>query len=276
MVLCQRELSDGAKKMTREQWDALCGIVADQMKDFTRPFVTPIVHEAIGEKARIGSGTYIDFSDSGESNTTLLTCEHVARYQPLQHKPNGSEQLISLSGVVCTDRVPIDAATVRISNITWAEQAHKGKPIPIRSFACEHNPVKDEILFFRGLAGENAYVGFGGFDAIITGYWSQEKRGTGDTQIIEIFWEPDKTQITPNTDPIAREKLKYDNAEGFSGSLVWNTRFVETGYDINAWSPSKAVVTGLLRRLDTTARTLLIPDFPDDIGFSCTFPSNLS
>jgi hypothetical protein len=258
MVLCLGKPLLAAEMKTREQWDALCGIVADQMKVFTRPFVTPIVHEALGQKARIGSGTYIDFSHSGVGDTTLLTCEHVARYQPQQHRPNGSGQLISLSGVACTDRDPIDAATVRVSSLTWAERAHEAKPLPIRKFAPKHNPVEDEILFFRGLAGENAYVGFGGFDAIITGYCSQEKRETGNSQIFEIFWEPDKTQITSNTNSTAREKVKYDNGEGFSGSLVWNTRFVETGCDINVWNPCEAVVTGLLRRWDTTNQTLLV------------------
>lgn len=243
--------------MTPEEWKTLCDTVTDRMKVFTRPFVTPIVYEATDEKARIGSGTYVELADDGSGGATLLTCEHVARCQPQQHRPNGSEKLISLSGVVCSDRDPTDAATIKIGKSTWLEQAHEAEQLSIGKFARTHSPVKDEILFFRGLAGENAYVGFGGFDAIITGYSSQEKRETGDSQIFEIFWEPDKTQITQATDAAARERVKYDNAEGFSGSLVWNTRFVEMGCDINTWSPSDAVVTGMLRRWDTATRTLL-------------------
>jgi hypothetical protein len=55
----------------------------------------------------------------------------------------------------------------------------------------------------------------------------------------------------------SKERVRYDDPEGFSGSLVWNTRFVELGCDLSAWRPHEAVVTGLLRRWDTSTRTLL-------------------
>lgn len=243
--------------MTPRQWNKLCGIVTDRMKEFTRPFVTPLIYEALGKKVRYGSGTYIEFPDSGTGEKSLLTCEHVARYHPLQHRPYGCQQPISVSGIMCADRHPCDVATVKISKRIWLQQAHGAKPLSTSKFTQEHKPVKDEILFFRGLAGENAYFGFGGFDCIITGYCTQEKRTTGDKDVFEIFWEPSKTRITPNTDFETQKRLRHESAAGFSGSLVWNTRFVEMGCDIDAWNPSDAVVTGLLRRWDTKGKTLL-------------------
>jgi len=144
---------------TWEQWNEIAGAVTDRMKDFTRPFVTPLVHEAAGERPRIGSGTYIDLSDGGSGDITLLTCEHVARYQPQQHKPYGSEQLLSLSGVICADRDPVDTATVKVGSTAWSEQAHEARSLSISSFAPKHGPVKDELIFFRGLAGSNCGLG---------------------------------------------------------------------------------------------------------------------
>lgn len=43
-----------------------------------------------------------------------------------------------------------------------------------------------------------------------------------------------------------------------SGSLVWNTRYLETRESGRNWSPDDAVVTGLLRRWDEKTKTLLV------------------
>jgi hypothetical protein len=55
-----------------------------------------------------------------------------------------------------------------------------------------------------------------------------------------------------------RSEIKFDNAEGFSGSLVWNTRYLEALAAGRNWTPNDAVVTGLVRRWDTATKTLLI------------------
>ena len=89
------------------------------------------------------------------------------------------------------------------------------------------------------------------------GYCTQEKKGTGDAQIFELFWEPEHTQVTSGTSAAARDEVKWADARGFSGSLVWNTRYLEfTGQGL-AWSPEDAVVSGLLRRWDEDTKTLL-------------------
>ncbi|MBB4571544.1 hypothetical protein [Rhizobium leucaenae] len=243
--------------MTEEQWNALSGLVADLMKVHTRPFVTPIVHEELDKPPRIGTGTYLDFGEGRKRAVGVLTCEHVTRDQPLAHKPLGTQSLLPLTGVGKAAPDPIDASVFFVDQAGWQTQAHEAELLPLSRLAEAHKPARDELLFFRGVAGENVYIGFGGFDGILTGYCSQEKRDTGDDRIFEVFWEPDKTKIASGTDPVVRDRVKFDNAEGFSGSLVWNTRFVELGCDITAWSPDDAVVTGLLRRWDPKTRTLL-------------------
>ena len=55
----------------------------------------------------------------------------------------------------------------------------------------------------------------------------------------------------------ARKNMKFSNPRGFSGSLVWNTRFLETGGDLTTWSPSDARVTGLLKRFEEENLLLL-------------------
>jgi hypothetical protein len=121
-----------------------------------------------------------------------------------------------------------------------------------------HSPVPNELLFFRGIAGENvAYMSGLRAEVILTGYCSQEKRHTGDAGIFEVLWDPTQITKTSGTSEEVRDRVKHDHPGGFSGSLVWNTRFVEHGCDLSRWRPIDAVVTGLLRRYDVGTGTLL-------------------
>jgi hypothetical protein len=241
--------------MTPKQWKALCAQVTDAMKAATRPFVTPLIHEASGEPTRIGSAAYVELTSDGVS---LITCEHVARYQNQRHLPFGRKRPVPLTGTACTDRLPLDVASIRLNGQSWQDQSSKARALPWARFAQKHAPADDEILFFYGLAGENSYSFYGKFSNIMTGYCTQEKRNTGDDDIFEMFWEPENTSLSPQTSSKIKQDFKYDDAQGFSGSLVWNTRFVEKGSDINRWSPADALVTGLLRRWDPATRTLLV------------------
>ena len=65
-----------------------------------------------------------------------------------------------------------------------------------------------------------------------------------------MFWDPSKTQHTAATSQEAREAVKFSDPRGLSGSLVWNTRYLEVTQAGGTWTPNKAVVTGLLRRWD--------------------------
>ena len=244
--------------MSRESWDALCDQVADRMKVFTKPYVTPLIYDGPGEPPRFGSGTYVDLSSIDRSPMTLVTCEHVIRHQPQSHRPDGAAKPIPLVGVVRSDRHPKDAATVAMNLAAWESDPHNGAFLPFSKFAPKHAPVEHEVFFFRGLAGENAYLGQGSaFDADVTGYATQARPGTGDDQTFELEWVPTKTQITSGTDPEKARSVRFDNAHGYSGSLVWNTRFVEGGSNLAAWTPDEAVVTGLLRRWVTGNTTLV-------------------
>lgn len=244
-------------RMTPQRWAALNAMVTNAMTAATRPFVTPLIHEALGEPTRIGSASYVALRPLS-TGLNLITCEHVARYQNQKHLPFGRQRPIMLTGTTCSDRDPLDVASILVNSHYWQKVKSKAHPVPWSTFAQNHQPVADELLFFYGLADQNAYSGYNNFSKIMTGYCTQEKRGTGDPNIFELFWEPENTQITPQTSAKIKAEVKLDDAEGYSGSLVWNTRFVESGCDINRWTPADAVVTGLLRRWDTTTRTLLV------------------
>ena len=234
----------------RVQWDLICSLVADRMRVFTRPYVNILAGDV-----DLGTGTFLE-----KDGLHVITCEHVARLDPAAFylDGNGSTKLQPGTWRLEPDASK-DVAIAPVSDQEWRNVSKTARPLSVSRFAQRHAPVKDELLFFRGIAGENTkYVGHLGVDAIISGYCSQEKYNTGDGQIFEILWEPNKTKISLGTDSGIRDRVLYGNSAGFSGSLVWNTRFVELGCDLSRWSPEQAVVTGLLRRYDETTKTLLV------------------
>jgi hypothetical protein len=155
------------------------------------------------------------------------------------------------------DPAPIDAALASIPAAHWNSVPHHSQPLGLDRFASAHKPVDKEVLFFRGVAGENVVVGANHSRVIPTGYCSQEKPGSGDDKIFEIHWNPTNAKITSGTDDEVAKLFKHHDPHGFSGSLVWNTRFVEKGCDFSSWSPKDAEVTGMLRRWDEKTATLL-------------------
>lgn len=239
--------------MSPEEWTRIVGSVTDRMLDHVRPFGTPLGTATAAMVRLVGSGTYVRH----ESRTLLLTCEHVARNQPIHFRFWGSDNIFEHKGTWVADRHPVDAAFAEIGATTWNECASQADAIPFERFATGHNPARRELLFFRGFAGENARYAFGVHQTNASGYCTQEKKDTGDEQIFELFWEPQQTHFTPETSGDVKAETKFDNPEGFSGSLVWNTRYLEVTNAGDAWKPQDAVVTGLLRRWNQKTKTLL-------------------
>ena len=240
--------------MTPQQWKTICDKVADDMLAHTRPFVTPLGTATERDVRLVGTGSYV----SREPRRILLTCEHVARVQPMHYRFHGSDHVFEHLGPWTMEKYPIDAAFASISDQAWEACSHQAQFIPYQRFALRHAPAdRAEILFFRGFSGENARYAFDMHQTNGTGYATQEKESSGDDQIFELFWEPENIELTSKTSPEAVNEMKFEEAGGFSGSLVWNTRYVELTRQGAAWTPKDAVVTGLLRRWDKDTRTLL-------------------
>lgn len=241
--------------MTSIQWREICDQVTNSMLVYTRPFVTPLGTETDRTVRLVGTGSYV----CRHKYRLLLTCEHVAIEQPMHYRFNGSDDVFEHRGSWTMDKHPVDAAFAMLSDPAWQACAHLAQAVPYSRFAQKHAPCNQaELLFFRGYAGENAHYAFGVHQTNGTGYCTQEKANTGDEEIFELFWEPDKTQISSQTLSEASAEMKFEVAGGFSGSLVWNTRYLEVSGQGQQWSPEDAVVTGLLRRWDEDTKTLLV------------------
>ena len=195
-------------------WDKFNHRVTDLMKLHTRPFVPAL------------AGTKIGTGIIEREGVKVLTCAHVADCQPdaFYIDPSGSTHL--LPGIWCMDTdEAVDAALAPVSADEWSKVASRAQPLAMSRFAQRHNPVAGELLFFRGLAGENvSYISPLGADVVVSGYCSQKKVETGDTVVFEMLWEPGVATVTEGTVEEIRDRIKCDDPAGFSGSLDWNMR----------------------------------------------------
>ena len=242
--------------MTQEEWKKICSDVTAAMKDHTCRFVTPLSTSTDEEVRLVGSGTYVAIGE----NRLLVTCEHVAREEPMEFRFYGCTSVFRHLKPFIMEPHPIDIAFAPILDQFWTQNSHEAAAIPYERFAPRHQVAqKGELLFFRGYAGENAHYGFGIHETNGTGYCSQEKEpAQPDSQIFEIFWEPENSEFSGGTSENAKPQIRFDDPAGFSGSLVWNTRYLEMTAEGRKWSPEDAVVTGILRRFDPDTKSLLV------------------
>lgn len=239
----------------RKQFDKTCSDVTDAMSRHTRPFIVPLSKESEQRVWLEGTGSYVRMGN----HRVLLTCEHVSMTGPLDYRFNGSKDVYRVSqGVVETK--PLDISFVRLSDQAWNATRHKADTIPYERFAPRHYSAnKNELMFFHGFAAENSGFAFETLTSNASAYVSQQKEdAVPDEKIFEMFWEPQKTAFTETTSLAQRINVRCNNSGGFSGSLVWNTRFLETTAKGRKWTPDDAVVTGLLQRWDTSTKTLLV------------------
>jgi hypothetical protein len=237
----------------------MCSDVSDAMTAHTRPCVTPLTLSSETEVNLVGSGSYVTF----EGRRILLTCQHVHVKGGIDYLLYSSEDDVPTHpGPWEEDKRPaFDVAIAAMTDQLWNATHHKAIPVPYERFAPNHQPVQgEELLFFRGFSGENSRYAFGIHEANGTGYCSQEKQvpDSPDPTIFEILWEPQETKFASGASDEARRSIKFADPGGFSGSLVWNTRYLECRASGRQWTPECAVVTGLLRRWDTYTKTLLV------------------
>jgi hypothetical protein len=230
--------------------------VATSMLAHTPPLGTPLSTETDRDVRLVGTGDYVMRHDK----RLLITCEHVARVKPIHYRLYGSDNVFAHQGPGMMDQHPVDTSFAEIGDAAWAACEHQAATIPYDRFAANHHLAQpEELIFYRGYAGENAHYAFGQHQTNATGYCTQEKKDTSDGEIFELFWEPEHIQFASGTLDEVKAAIKLDDARGFSGSLVWNTRYLEvTNIERRKWSPEDAVVTGLLRRWDRNTRSLLV------------------
>ena len=240
------------QQAAEEKWRRTCNQVVDRMMEHVRPFVVPLSYEMESEVRLIGTGTFV----LGANGTTVVTCEHVARNAPLNFRPNGQEAVCGYRGEWSVHPEPVDAAWTIGSLATPTLLAKAVQPHQI---ALQHDLYQpEELLFFYGYSGENSTFAFETHITNGSGYLTQQNRDAQpNLGVIELLWPNGEENWSEGTTEEARRNMQFSDPAGFSGALVWNTRFLETGADLNQWTPDQAVVTAILKRFVPRDRVLL-------------------
>lgn len=241
------------RPMTLSEWKAINDTVADEMNRHTKPFTSPI-SASIGSAGRhVGTGSFL----MQRGRRLLLSCAHVFA-SGKHYRFNGTDKVWD-PGAPVRESLLLDLAFIDIGDRAWSMVQHQAQAFPYARFAKRYEiACPEELLFFRGFAGENSSFMIDTLTSNASGYVSQEVKGSGSDQFFEIFWDPGKTQYSAGSSNEARNQIRYLDPHGFSGSLVWNTRYLELTQAGKRWTPRDAVVVGMAQRWDEIAKTLLV------------------
>jgi hypothetical protein len=244
-MITMDELTEVARDTTRE------------MRVHAERFSTPVTTQLTDRTGElVGTGGYVEV----DGRRVLLTNEHVARRRrqsPLGHKFVGCDEYYLLAEPTREAPSPIDAALVPISDQVWSRRSHNGAAVPQHRIAHRHSPVPRELLFILGCSGERSYYspGYKTLFTMASPHVTQEQpTGGSDPEFDEVikseYWDPlyhFALLYRPDLAiPVDGRSEGLPMPPGFSGSLVWNTRRIESLYGGRPWSAEEAVLTGLI------------------------------
>jgi len=247
------------KKMTKanseiEEWNAKCSSVVDQMNRYVRDYVTPLSLEKDDNVRLIGTGSFIKMN----TVPSIITCHHVVLEADgnLDYLMAGNNGIYKYCWRWSCIADPVDVACTKD---TLAPLVVEQKTIRPDQIATNHELSQpEELLYFYGFSGENSNYGFGHLVSNPTGYLTQQsKEAVQGDDTIQLLMPAGEPHWSAETSEEAAKTMRFGDPRGFSGSLVWNTRFLETGARLDSWSPKSARVTGILKRFDERQRLLL-------------------
>lgn len=222
--------------------DKVCKAMMDEVSGFTSPISKVIDHD-YGELE--GTGSYVEIDGS----RFLVTNEHVAARRTtrsLAHQFDGcSDVFRTLRPFVCVT-YPNDLALCPINDLIWSRSSHSARAIPFSRFASCHDPVAHELLFLCGYSGDTSKFTFGQLNSQRLQYLTQEDQMPttyGDPSFhFAVLYRPNLASQTAGT----AQTCGLPRPPGWSGTLVWNTRYIEKTQAGQDWCASNARVTGII------------------------------
>lgn len=239
------------EEAVRKAWENECGQVTDAMSEWVRSTLTPLSSSSQEDGAILrGTGSFIRF----DGMMFILTCKHVANQGAEDFGFYGDDDVCKLKDSWIRAPGALDAAIMPVPEGVSNLHSHKAKWVDFSEFAEKFEPTQREILFFHGFARENAmfvrsldYHFMNGL-----GYSTQQNEAfQREDRFFYLHWNPTKTQSTRGTTEEATKKVKHDSADGYSGSLVWDTGYVRARQEGRDWDPEQARVCGQLVTWDS-------------------------
>lgn len=234
----------GQLLFTEDEWNRSIPQVVKDMTEFLRQYRAPVFEDFGDHGAGWGSGAYLELA----GQIFILTNEHVARVRNdgrhLGYQFDQQEDILRVVGNHVELPEPFDLALLPVDAMKWRDQSNGSSAIQLDQIALAHSPVQTEVLTFSGFAGGNVGFHFGILASMATCYTSREIVLPDDSRFSSRYhfgldYRPDLA-----TDVIGKEGLPLP--PGLSGSIVWNTGFVEAKMQSVQWTPDLAKVTGIV------------------------------
>jgi hypothetical protein len=233
------------------EWKEAVSAVVQAMQAHVEPFVTPlstVIRDEDGkpiEGKLLGTGSYI----SALGQIMLITNEHnFAKLETnsLGLQFRGNDCVFHLHCPTYSSPYPWDVGFSRIDPKVWnlpKLQPHTAAAIPQSRPAPMHWSTENELLFFAGYAWQGSTFLYDTLLSRGTPYTMREvplPEDWGEERFhFAIDYRPDLAETVGRGAGLPRP-------DGFSGSLVWNTHYVECVTQGKEWSSEDAEVTGIV------------------------------
>ncbi|WP_158912795.1 hypothetical protein [Caulobacter sp. S45] len=229
---------------TKEEWDAAMPQLTKDMMDVLRRYRTPVFKDQGDYGDGWGTGGFVEIDGS----KFVLTNQHVATVRHdgdrLGIRYEAQEDLVVLGGNHCEKAWPWDLAAIPVSNEAWTCIPHMAEAIAVDQIALAHTPYPEEIFALAGYAGEQTKFLFGGLAFGATTSLAKETELPEDDR-----WDS-RFHFALSYNPDLATTVVGDRGlptpPGLSGSIVWNTCFVEARALGLTWSPEMAKVAGVV------------------------------
>jgi hypothetical protein len=226
------------------------------MRETTRPYVASIFRVFSPTEASLeASGAYVQL----RNRTYLITNQHVAaalKTHSLAHQLADDEHGVRITNPFQALSYPVDIAISRIDDEIWRSYKNEKQALPVWRLAQEHKPMQHELLFLMGFSGERSYYS----KSLEYVFSTATPYSTQESQLPQPF-DPEVSFAllfsTGHAIAVDGKRRGLPNPAGFSGSLVWNTKAVESMVAGREWTPEQAQVTGIVWGWDTTNACLL-------------------
>ena len=236
-------MTDDSLIFTEEDWNREVPVVVRAMTAYLSKRRAPVFEHFGTHGAGWGSGSFLRLG----SKVFILTNEHVAevrrRKRMLASQLQDTEAIWRIDGNQIELPAPYDLALLPVPEAMWAA-AHGSTPIEVAQVDIAHRPVEGELLAFTGFAGERVSFHFNNLLSDATCYVARE---------IELPTSPRFNSgfhfgidYRPNLAENVAGTAGLPLPPGLSGSTVWNTNFVAAKMAGLTWTPSRAVVTGVV------------------------------
>lgn len=217
------------------------------MKQMVEPFVMPLsMQYPDGLVSALGSASLI----TDGTNKYLITNAHVASVATqytIACKFNQDMNIIKILTPIATISDPSDVAISDITPLCDNFMPKTAAAIPLDKFSSAPSADPEELFFLIGFPGEAQSIDIANkiFSQPPACILAQEKPFSN----IPRYGKTNQNTFALNYDlftAIALLKpVTWHKAPGMSGSLIWNTRYVESVLQGVDWDPSMATVAGI-------------------------------